>query len=105
MDPFPTPRPDDPDYIFENAMFRALADPAARHILEILRQSPGSLPEITAMMGGFAHKTLQWLDALEATKLIAKDAQSKVYRLDSAGLGRLTDFALRFSGGSIALKA
>lgn len=87
-------------------MFRALADPAARHILEVLRQAPGSIADLSQHVGPFAFKTQQWLDALEATKLITRDdAESGVYRLDLAGLARLTDFALRFSLGSLALKA
>lgn len=35
---FPAPHPKDPEFVFDNAMFLALADPAARRTLEVLRR-------------------------------------------------------------------
>ena len=92
---FPAPHPDDPDFIFENAMFRALADPAARQILETLRRQPATVQELSAHVGSVHNNVRRWLKDLEATGLVLQDTPP-IYRLNRSGMERLGTWVARF---------
>lgn len=78
-------------------MFLALADPAARQILEVLRRHPSSMMELVQQVGDIPSNTQRWLQNLEATKLITIDSGTAIYRLDRFGVDRLVLWAARFA--------
>jgi len=98
MPKFPAPQLGDPDFVFENAIFLALADPAARRLLEVLRRGPCSIDELSDHVGTQKVAVHKWMVDLIASKLVVEDTTGLVYRIDPAGLERLRRWLDRFLG-------
>ena len=72
-----------------NAVFKALADPSRRSIVERVAARPMSVREITDGMDISQPAVSQHLDVLKKARLVRarKRGASNVYSIDPAGLG------------------
>lgn len=95
MPKFPAPESGDAEFVFENAVFLAVADPAVRHILEVLRRGACSADEIASHVGDQRHVVNSWIPNLVAAKLVQHVASTDAYQLDRVGLGRLSQWVAR----------
>lgn len=88
---FPVPFTGDPEYIYENAVFQALAHPFNRVILGLLSKRAMTLDELSEHVLDF-HSIREWLPDLVATGLIGVtgDGDEIVYSLRAENLARVT---------------
>lgn len=71
--------------------FLALADPTRRHIIETLAAGEASFGDLAARFEMSRPAVSQHLKVLRDTGLVSvrKDAQRRIYRLNSAGLAEI----------------
>lgn len=83
----PVLKPDDPEFVYVNAAFIALAHPPSRRILELLAIGPRNLLDFKAHVGGDTAFVRQVLEELVEVGFVLK--QGSQYELHSPALDRV----------------
>lgn len=83
----PVLKPDDPEFVYVNAAFIALAHPPSRRILELLTIAPRDLRDFRAHVGGDPAFVRQFLDELVQVGFVSQ--QGSRYELHGPAIDRV----------------